>query len=430
MVNRLKIGVAGLGTVGQGVVEILQKNADLIEKRAGQKIEIAAVSARNQGKDRGIDIGGIKWYESAVDLASDKNIDLVVELIGGADGVAYDLCKKALSNGKHVVTANKALIAEHGFELAEKAEKKKVSLMFEAAVAGGIPALKSIREGLSANKFVKAGGILNGTCNYILSAMEQEKRSFDDILKEAQELGYAEADPSFDVDGIDTAHKLSIITSLAYGSKVNSKNIYIEGIRNISPEDIEYAKELGYSIKLLGICNEVGGKLEQRVHPCLVSADSEIAGVCGVTNAVFAETDALGKFFTSGAGAGKLPTASSVVADIIDVASGRTALPFGIETKELQNKKFVSIDEHEGEYYVLLNVKDVSGVLASITTFFSKENVCVEKMLQKANKNVGTAKIALTTDRIKEKAIKKALKNIGEKEYVIGVPHLIRIEDF
>ncbi len=428
--SNIKIGIAGLGTVGQGVFKILSAKSDMLENRCRKKLEVIAVSARNKSSDRGIDISGVKWYDEAVELADDDNIDIVIELIGGADGVAYDLCKNALKNGKHVVTANKALIAIHGGELAKLAEENNVSLCFEAAVAGGIPILKSIREGLAANEFTKVSGIMNGTCNYILTEMESGGRAFDDVLADAQKLGYAETPPDLDIDGIDTAHKLAIITALAYSCSPDFDSIYIDGIRNISLDDIEYAQELGYKIKLLGIASCNDNKIEQRVHSCLIADDIAIANVDGVLNAVQVECDSLGDALFTGAGAGAKPTASSVIADIMDIASNRNGYPFGVAASKLEHKEFISIAEHSGEYYIRFCVKDESGVLASITALLSEENIGVEKVLQKPCENSGTAQIAITTHKTNEQSIIKTLNKITDMYYTVKTPHMIRIERF
>lgn len=424
-----KIGIAGLGTVGQGVFKILNENASMLEKKCGKKIEVVSVSARDSKKKRSVHLSNTTWRADAMDIATDEDIDLLVELIGGADGVAYEICKAALNDGKHVVTANKAMIAKHGIEIAKLAEENNVALAFEASVAGGIPIIKILKEGLAANNFSRIAGILNGTCNYILSAMKNEKRDFADVLKEAQEKGYAETPPDLDIDGIDAAHKLAILTSIAYGTKVNIDAVYIEGIRNISLDDMKYASELGYSIKLLGISNLAGNKIEQRVHPCLVPKNSSLAKVDGVLNGIAVEGDSAGKIFISGAGAGGAATASAVVADIIDIASGRISTAFGVPVRALSTQKSSGMDEHIGGYYVRLKVKDEPGVLANITLALSEEKIGVEKVLQKANEKNKTAQIALTTHETSEVSIKKALKNVGGMKYIIEPPHMIRIED-
>jgi homoserine dehydrogenase len=435
----LKIAIAGLGTVGKGVYKILTDNAKIISERSGRKVEIVAVSSRDKSKNRGIDLGKIEWFENAVDLASLENVDVIVELIGGAKGVAHDLCKKAIKNGKHVVTANKALISKHGFELAELAEKHNVTIAFEASVAGGIPILKSIREGFAGNKFKKIFGILNGTCNFILTKMKNEGRGFRSVLEEAQQLGYAEADPTFDVDGIDAGHKLSILSALAFGIKPNFENVFCEGIRKITAEDIKYAGSLGYNIKLLGIAcaKKVGNKtlLEQRVHPCLLEKSAQIGNIDGVLGAVFVDTDSFGKGLFVGAGAGELPTASAVVADIIDIASGRINKPFGVAAENLKDGSFSSIEDHEGEYYLRLRVKDQDGVLSSVTSILAKNKIGFEKVHQEPITNekapeskTKEADIILITHNAAEKLIRKSITALDAQKYLTEEPVLIRVE--
>lgn len=429
MIDTINLAIAGLGTVGAETFKILGDYAETLTKRTGKTIKVVAVSARDKKKDRGIDVSNVAWHTNAVELASLVNVDVVVELIGGDSGPAYDLVTEALKNGKHVVTANKALVAKHGFMLAELAEKHKVALQYEAAVAGGIPVIKSIKEGLGGNKISKVSGILNGTCNYILTAMEKDDLAYDDVLAEAQALGYAEADPTFDVGGIDAAHKLAIITALAFGVKPDMDAIYIEGIESISGADIDYAAELGYAIRLFGTTQMTDQGIEQRVHPCLVAQNTPLAAVDGVLNAVQTESHPLNSLFMEGAGAGAGPTASSVLSDIVDIARGNTTYPFGIPAKSLEDANFLPISDHVGEYYIRLLVEDKSGVLADITTSLSKESVGMERVLQKPGTEKGTAYIAITTHEVVESAIASALKAIAEKEYVLEAPHVIRIEE-
>jgi homoserine dehydrogenase len=429
--KKLKIGIAGLGTVGRGTFKILTQKTSLLAKRSGAEIEVVAVSARDKSRDRGIQIPSqITWYEDAVKLASDANVEVVVELIGGADGVAYNLVKAALENKKHVVTANKALIAKHGFDLAKIAEKNNVALCFEASVAGGIPALKGIREGLAANKISKICGILNGTCNFIITKMKNENRSFDDVLKEAQALGYAEADPSFDVDGIDAAHKLAVISALAFGIKPNFASIYKEGITKITIDDLKFAEELGYNIRLLGIANETAeGKLEQRVHPCLISSEVPIGNVSGVLGAVLVNTDALGPVFFTGAGAGEMQTASAVVADLVDIAANRARNPWGIATDDMVEGQFVDISHHVGEYYLRFKAKDKDGVLSSITTILAQNGIGFEKVLQKLGSDK-TANIILITHDVSESKVMESVDKISKMDYTAEAPVVIRVEAF
>ncbi len=326
----LRIAIAGLGTVGAGTLRLLQRNAALLASRAGRAIVVVAVAARERGRDRGIDLSGVAWEDDATALATRPDIDVVVELIGGSDGPARALVTAALANGKHVVTANKALVAHHGTALARLAEEKGVAFSFEAAVAGGIPVLKALREGLAANNVQRIYGILNGTCNYVLTTMRETGREFDDVLAEAQRLGYAEADPSFDIDGIDSAHKLALLAAVAFGTEVDFAGVHVEGIRHVSALDIEFAAELGYRIKLLGLARLTEYGLEQRVHACMVPRSTPIAPIEGVFNAVVIEGDFVGRVMLEGRGAGAEPTASAVVADLLDIAGGRAATSFAV----------------------------------------------------------------------------------------------------
>lgn len=426
--TNLNIGIAGLGTVGGGVIKILEKQSGLIEKRCGKKITVKAISARNKNKDRGINTDGIKWYENAVDLASDKDIDVVVELIGGDSGAAYELCKKSLEAGKDFVTANKAMIAKHGVHLAELAEKNNVKLMFEAAVAGGIPVIKALKEGLAANEITRVSGILNGTCNYMLTAMQETGRDFDVILKEAQDLGYAEADPGFDIDGIDAAHKLAILSSIAFAAPVSFDKVYIEGIRKISLLDINYAEELGYKIKLLGICSLSQNGIEQRVTPCLIAKTHPLAKVSGVNNAVFIEGSPVGRIMLEGPGAGEGATASAVMSDIIDIAQGRSSYTFNQPVKTLKSKDVIDMSRREGEYYIRVTVQDKSGVLAAITDIFRDEGISIESILQKPVPKGNNVHIVGITHEMIEEKMRKAVEKIEKIDSVIGKTSIIRVE--
>lgn len=426
--TNLNIAIAGLGTVGAGVVKILTKQAEIISARCGKTIKIVAVSARNKHKDRGIDTSNIAWYENAVDIADDANVDLVVELIGGDSGAAYDLCEKALANGKHFVTANKALIARHGAKLTKIAEENNVSIAYEAAVAGGIPIIKSLKEGLAGNNIKRVSGILNGTCNYMLTAMKETERDFDVILKEAQDLGYAEADPAFDIEGTDAAHKLVILASIAFGAPVNFNAASVEGITAVSLSDIKYADELGYKIKLLGLCSLEGGSVNQTVQPCLIANDYPLAKVDGVNNAVFVEGDAVGNVVLEGPGAGEGPTASAVVADIIDIASERFSYAFGVPASKLQDKTFTNNENECGEYYIRINVADEAGVLANITDIFKRENISMESLLQKPVKKGENVDIVCVTHNVARTLILKAAAEISQLDIVLNKPSVIKIE--
>lgn len=425
----LKVGIAGLGTVGGGTLKILSEHADMLAVRAGRPIEIAAVSARSKNKRRSIDTGRLRWIDDPVLMASDPQIDVVVELIGGEGGVARELVEKALQAGKSVVTANKALIAHHGIQLATMAEKTSAMLAFEAAVAGGIPIIKALRDGLAANRFHRIIGILNGTCNYILTSMWETRHSFEEVLKDAQAQGYAEAEPSFDVDGIDTAHKLAILTSLAYGCAPAVDNMYVEGIRRVSLRDMEFAAELGYTIKLLGIAAQTDHGIEQRVHPCMVHTDSPLGTVHGVYNAVIAEGDAVGTVMFEGRGAGAGPTASSVVADIMDIARGVTYKPFTLPVAALARLPFSGMENLRCSYYLRLSVIDRPGVLAEVTGIFKKEQISLRSFLQHSHQPGEPVNLVLTTHDTQESAMLRAIDAIGKLESVKEKPYMIRIEN-
>ena len=428
--NICKVAVAGLGTVGVGTVRLLQEQADLLEARCGRKLVVTAVSARDRTRDRGCNLDGITWYDDAVEMARSSDADIFVELIGGSDGPAKAGCEAALAAGKHVVTANKALVAHHGHEMALAAEEAGLALAYEAAVAGGIPVIKSIREGLAGNKIRTLHGILNGTCNYILTTMRETGRSFDDVLAEAQELGYAEADPTFDVDGIDAAHKLAILASLAFGAKLDFDGVYVEGIRHITPVDIEYANELGYKFKLLGIAEDCGNGIFQRVHPVMVPVDAPIASVEGVFNAVVTEGDFVGTTVMEGRGAGGGPTASAVVSDIVDIACGRITPTFGMAASRLVEKSTLPMDSHSGAYYVRLSVVDRPGVMADITAAMRDHEVSLESVIQRGRDPGAPVTVVMTMHETSEAAIRGALATIEELDAVKEPPRLIRIERF
>jgi homoserine dehydrogenase len=426
----LKIAVAGLGTVGAGTVQLLQRQADHLTLRAGRPLVVTAVSARDKSRDRGADLSAARWYDDAVALAADPEIDIVVELIGGADGIGRQVVETALAHKKHVVTANKALMAEHGTALAEKAEAAGVSLAFEAAVAGGIPIIKTLREGLVGNRLGRVYGILNGTTNYILTTMRESRRDFAEVLAEAQELGYAEADPSFDIDGVDASHKLAILASVAFGRPVDLAGVYCEGIRHISALDIGFAEELGYRIKLLGIARLTDHGLEQRVHPCMVRREAPIAAVEGVFNGVVAEGDCVGQLMLEGRGAGAGPTASAVVADIVDIATGRRVPPFGVPVGSLARIAGAPMESHRGAYYIRLMVVDQPGVIADVAAALRDEAVSLESMIQRGRSESEAVPVVLTTHVTVEAAMRKALAAIGKLKSVLEPPRMIRVEDF
>ncbi len=426
----LKIAVAGLGTVGTGTVQLLERQAELLSLRAGRHIIVAAVSARDRRRDRGIDLSAVRWYEDAVAMAADPEIDAVVELIGGAEGVALAVIETALSHKKHVVTANKALMAEHGTRLAAQAEEAGVALAFEAAVAGGIPVIKTLRESLAGNRLSRVYGILNGTSNYILTTMRESGREFTEVLGEAQKLGYAEADPSFDIDGIDAAHKLAILASVAFGRPVDLAGVYTEGIRHVSRLDIEFADELGYRIKLLGIARLTEHGLEQRVHPCMVRRETPIAAVEGVFNAVVAEGDFVGRVVLEGRGAGAVPTASSVAADLVDIAAGRHVPAFGVPTAALAELPAAPMERHQGAYYIRLMVVDQPGVIADVAAALRDEHVSLESMIQRGRAPGEAVPVVLTTHSTVEAAMRRALDKIAALDTVLEPPRMIRVEDF
>ncbi len=429
-VEPLKVGVAGLGTVGVGVVKLLTQQANVISQRSGRDIIVTSVSARDPSKERNVDLTALDWCHDPLDLAIKQNVDVVVELIGGESGVAKELVEAAIHNGKNVVTANKALIALHGTELARLAERADVCIAFEAAIAGGIPIVKSLREGLVGNKISRIFGILNGTCNYILSEMRQTGKDFYTVLKEAQALGYAEADPTFDVEGIDTAHKLSILTSLAFGSELDFSSVHIEGISRISPLDIEFADELGYRIKLLGISRQTEFGIEQRVHPCMIPIEAPIAHIEDVFNAVVVDGDFVGATMYEGRGAGQGPTASSVVADLVDIARERYSNTFAIPAIELEKSKKLPISEHVGSYYVRFMVLDKPGVFATIAGALKDNNVSMEAVLQRGRSQKEAVPVVLTTHLTHESSMLATLDLIEKNEAVVEPPCVIRIESF
>ena len=423
----LRIAVGGLGTVGVGTVSLLRENAALLSVRCGCAIEVVAVSARDRAKDRGIDLAGLEWVDDPVALANTE-CDVVVELIGGEDGPALALVEQALERGKAVVTANKALIAHHGEALASIAEANDAPLAFEAAVAGGIPILKALREGLAANRVSRVTGILNGTCNYMLSDMRATGAPFDKVLAEAQRLGYAEADPTFDIDGVDAAHKLAILAGLAFGCRIDFGSVHIEGIRHISPLDIAFADELGYRIKLLGIASRDEAGLVQRVHPCMVAQDAAIAGVEGVMNAVLVKGDFVDATVYEGRGAGAGPTASAVVADIVDIARGSRVPAFSVPVESLEAVAALPIQERVGPYYIRLMVVDQSGVFADIAACLRDQEVSMESLIQRVRSPDDPVPVVITTHDVREATMTAALEQIAALDTVLEPPRMIRIE--
>ena len=437
MATPLKVGLAGLGTVGASVVRLIEQQRAALTLRCGRPIEIVAVTARSKAKNRGVDLKKFRWLNDPIALARDPGIDVFVELIGGAGDPARRAVETALASGKSVVTANKALLAKHGVKLAALAERKHVALNFEAAVAGGIPIVKTLREGLVGNKLARIYGILNGTCNYILTRMEQEGLSFVDCLKDAQRLGYAEADPTFDIEGHDTAQKLSILASLAFGIQVDPAAIYVEGISSIAPEDLTWADELGYRVKLLGVAVDTGKGIEQRVHPTMVPKDSAIAQVMGVTNAVTVDADAVHAITLVGPGAGGMATASAVVADIGDIARGVRTPPFGRATECLAVSRKAPMQRHEGGYYIRLLARDRPGTAATIARRLAQQGISLESIVQrhpgtqggaKPDKTTGPVPVILITYATTEDAVRRALAAVKRDRVISGAPQVIRIE--
>ncbi len=429
MSEPLKIAVAGLGTVGAGITKILNQHGNLLERRCGRRLQVTAVSARDKSKDRGVPLEGYEFFEDAAQMAVEAEADVVFELIGGSDGIAKATVEAAIGAGRHVVTANKALIAHHGTDLAQKAETANVTLAYEAAVAGGIPIIKAMREGLAANGITSIHGILNATCNYILSRMRDEDLEFTEVLEDAQRLGYAEVDPSFDIDGVDAAHKIAILASLAFGREVDFDAVHVEGIRRISQMDIRFAEELGYRIKLLGIASENENGVEQRVHPCLVPCDAQIASVEGVFNAVVAEGDFVDTLMMEGRGAGEGPTASAVLADVMDIARGIKIPTFGIRCNDLKPANTASMDHHKGAYYVRLMVVDRSGIFADIATALRDNEVSMESILQQRRAPGEAVAVILTLHETQEVRMLRVIESISGVDGVLEEPVMIRIEN-
>lgn len=436
MSDALRIGVAGLGTVGASVLRILRDKSEMLTRQCGKPVTVTAVSARDRNRDRGIDLSGIAWFDDPVELAKSAEIDLFIELIGGEDGPAKASVEAALRAGRHVVTANKALLARHGVALARIAEEKGVLLNFEAAVAGGIPVIKAMRESLTGNTVSRVYGIMNGTCNYILTRMWEEGISFESCLKDAQRLGYAEADPTFDIEGNDTAHKLALLTSLAFGTQIAADDIYLEGISNISLADIRAADELGYRIKLLGVAQKTDTGIEQRVHPTMVPTSSVIAQVHGVTNAVAIETDLLGELLLSGPGAGGNATASAVIGDVADIAKSRPGFQhgpvFGTPAKALQPYNRAKMRKHAGGYFIRLMVHDRIGAFAAIARRMAENDISLESIVQRPPMDdaprEGVKTVILVTHETTESAVKKALEAILKDDHLVDKPQMIRIE--
>lgn len=428
MTAALRVAVAGLGTVGGGVIRVLQQNRELITRRAGRPIEIVAVSARDRGKDRGVDISGFQWVDDTSALAA-CDADVVVELVGGADGPALALARATLAAGKGFVTANKAMLAHHGLELANAAEGAKVPLKFEAAVAGGIPVIKGLREGAAANAIDRVYGILNGTCNFILSKMEAEGRDFADVLAEAQALGYAESDPSFDIDGVDAAHKLSILSSVAFGMKPAFGDVAISGIRDVIAADIAEAAALGYRVRLVGVAEAGTSGLFQRVHAHLVPTHHPLAHVTGSTNAVVVDGNYVGRLLFQGAGAGDGPTASAVVADLIDIARGEFGPAYAMPVASLAEASPAPTGERRGRAYLRFTLADRVGVLAEIAAAMRDAGVSIESLIQRAAPEDGTALVVIVTHEAPESHVEAALERLRGSQSLAGEPFWMHILD-
>ncbi len=422
MADTLKIALAGLGTVGLGVVKLLDANRDLITRRAGRPIEVVAVSARDRSRDRGVDLSCFDWVDDTTELAERDGVDVVVELIGGSDGPALTLANRTIAAGRAFVTANKAMIAHHGLALATSAETAGTAFKYEAAVAGGIPVIKGLREGAAANELTQVYGILNGTCNYILTRMEAEGSGFGEVLADAQALGFAEADPSFDVDGVDAAHKLSILASLSFGTRIDFAGVASGGIRHVLSGDIAQARALGYCIRLVGLAEADSHGLFQRVSPCLVPLSHPLAHVQGPMNAVVAEGNFVGRLFFEGRGAGEGPTASAVVADLIDIARGEVGPAFAMPVASLTAATPADAGDRRERAYLRFTVADKPGVLAELTAAMRDGGVSIESMIQKGEAEDGSVFVAMTTHDGPARAVQAALDRLEGSPSLTGKP--------
>ena len=428
MKNFFSIGIAGLGNVGSATVNLIKQNNSLITKNAGTPIKIVAVSARNKFAKRNIKIEDFDWEENATALAYRDDIDAVVELIGGEGGVAKELIMSSLNNGKHVITANKALLAKHGNEIKDLVLKKKVGIYYEAAVAAAIPIINAINFGISSNQINRIQAILNGTCNFVLSEMKNNNSSFDSALQKAKDFGFAEVDSSFDIDGIDSSQKLSILGMLAYSAIPEVEKIYTEGIKNISKVDMYYSEKLGYSVKLFCIANLQGKSLDFRVHPALIAEDTIASHVSGALNSVFIEGDFCNRLTFIGEGAGPNPTASSVVSDIINSARNRTQTNYSLFS-EMKKYNYISIDDRVGAYYIRFLVKDIRGVISNITSILNENSISLDSIVQDSkNKKKSKVNIVVITHETKEKNINKAIELVNKLESVLEQPRVIRVE--
>ena len=427
MLSPIRIGIAGLGTVGVGVLKILRDYSNSIEIKTGRAIKIVAVSAKSREKNRDQTIDSYHWESDPVNLALRDDIDIYVELIGGEDGVAKESIEAAISNGVHVVTANKALLAMHGNKLAKASEEREVLLKFEAAVAGGIPVIKVLNEALSINKVTRVMGVMNGSCNYILTRMEESELSYESIFKEADDLGFLESDPTLDVGGIDSAHKLAILSSLAFGTNVNFSGVNVQGIEAISIDDIKHASDMGFRIKLLGVCEMTVAGLEQRVKPCLVPAGSPLGLLEGGTNMVVIETEDSGSIILQGPGAGRNPTAHAVVSDIIDIINGSKIKTFGVPYKLLKNA-LVSDFSVDAPYYIRLLLEDKPGALAKVTASLGKESISINRMRQYDHES-SKAPVLIVTHSTSSESVEKVLKELPKTGVITQEPVALRIEE-
>ncbi len=426
--KNFNIGIIGLGNIGLEVYKNIKKNSVDIQKKTGFKLNIIKVSAKNIKKKRSVNFSKNILEKDPFKIIKNPNIDIVIELIGGADGIAKKVVFESLKHNKHVVTANKALIAKHGDALAVLSEKNEVNLLFEAAVGGGIPIIRSIKQGLIANKLHHIYGILNGTTNYILTEMEKRGEGFKSVLKDAQRLGYAESNPTADIDGYDAADKISILSSISFGTKIINKGFLIEGIRNIEIDDIKFAKDLGYKIKLLAIAERVGKQIKQRVHPCLIPFNLDVANIDDVTNAVVVDGSPIGRTIYEGPGAGKGPTSSAVISDITSIMLGNDEFSFGLSPSSKVNLKLFNFDNHESKYYLRFLTKDVPGVLSKITSSLAKNKISVSNLLQEPSTS-GTANVMLITHNSKELNIQKVLRTLSKQKKLFKKIVMIRVRD-
>ncbi|MGJ8596437.1 homoserine dehydrogenase [Sulfitobacter sp.] len=427
MSQPLRLGIAGLGTVGAGVVQILRKQAALLELRTGRPLVITAVSARSKSKDRGVNLSSYAWEDDPVALAKRDDVDVFVELMGGEDGPAKAATEAALALGKDVVTANKAMLAMHGQALAETAEAEGSVIKYEAAVAGGIPVIKALGEGLAGNEITRVMGVMNGSCNYILTRMEDAGLPYADVFAEADGLGYLEADPQLDVGGIDAAHKLALLSSLAFGTQVNFAGIELEGIERVSIEDIRAAADMGYKIKLLGVAQMTGRGLEQRMQPCLVPDTSPLGQLQGGTNMIVLEGDAVGQIVLRGAGAGAGPTASAVLSDICDIARGYRGSVFGQPAKTLQAAT-PALSQRAAAYYLRMTLLDKPGALAKVASVLGEAGVSIDRMRQYGHVK-DTAQVLIVTHKTTRADIDHALASFADTSVVSGDPVALRIEE-